>query len=434
MSPRSPAGAVPGFGSRHRDLVRPSVRGHKSGYGRRVATTPARGAHVEPAVRELSARLLPEAATLGAEMADRILAEIPSYADPGLLAREDVVASCTDNIVYVLGNLAGTQAISIDAPRATGARRAEQGVPYAVVLEAFRVGGRFIWELLVERADEDGHDVLLRAAADIWAVTDELSAAVTDAYRSTLVDRARRDGQMRAVLVGTLLDGEGPAEGQHWEAATLLDLSRDADFVVVSARCPAPGIEALPDVSRVLRRRNVTGAWRLDHEHHEGVVALPRGFGVERLVEELTPLAGGPVGVSAVFSRLDQAADGCRQARLAASSATPGLAEVVRYDDRPLAVLLAGTPDGGEELVRRLLGPVLALPADDAAVILETARTWLASDGSTSTAAKALHLHRNSVRYRLRRLEELTGHDLARPVDAAQLYVALEAARILALG
>jgi hypothetical protein len=334
----------------------------------------------------------------------------------------------------VLGNLAGTQAISIDAPRATGVRRAEQGVPYAVVLEAFRVGGRFIWELLVEQADEGAHDVLLRAAADIWAVTDDLSAAVTDAYRTTLVDRARRDGQKRAVLVGTLLDGEGPAEGQQWEAASLLDLSRDADFVVVSALCPSPGIEALPDVSRVLRRRNVTGAWRLDHEHHEGVVALPRGFGVQRLLEELTPLAGGPVGVSAVFSRLDQAADACRQARLAAATATPGLAEVVRYDDRPLAVLLAGAPDGAQELVRRVLGPVLALPDDDAAVILETARTWLASDGSTSTAAKALHLHRNSVRYRLLRLEELTGRDLARPVDAAQLYVALEAARILALG
>ena len=67
-------------------------------------------------------------------------------------------------------------------------------------------------------------------------------------------------------------------------------------------------------------------------------------------------------------------------------------------------------------------------------MVIETARTWLAVGGSTSTAARELHVHRNTVRYRLRRLEELTGRDLATPVDAAELHVALECARFLGLG
>ena len=79
-------------------------------------------------------------------------------------------------------------------------------MPYAAVLHAFRIGGRFIWELLVERSAPDSRDVLLRAAADIWAVSDDLSSQVTDAYGSAMAERARRDGQMRAALVGTLLD------------------------------------------------------------------------------------------------------------------------------------------------------------------------------------------------------------------------------------
>jgi DNA-binding PucR family transcriptional regulator len=66
-------------------------------------------------------------------------------------------------------------------------------------------------------------------------------------------------------------------------------------------------------------------------------------------------------------------------------------------------------------------------------VLLETASTWLAAAGATSTAARELHLHRNTVRYRLRRLEELTGKDLAHPVDAALVHVALQSVNILGL-
>ena len=107
---------------------------------------------------------------------------------------------------------------------------------------------------------------------------------------------------------------------------------------------------------------------------------------------------------------------------------------MVRFEERPLAVLLAGTPEGADTLARSLLGQVLDLPPDDRQRVLTTARTWLAVAGSTSEAAQRLHLHRNTVRYRLRRLEELSGRDLAQPVGAAELHVALECARILGLG
>ena len=69
--------------------------------------------------------------------------------------------------------------------------------------------------------------------------------------------------------------------------------------------------------------------------------------------------------------------------------------------------------------------------ADDRAITIDTARVWIASAGSTSTAATRLHLHRNTVRYRLRRLEELTDRSLANPLDLAELHVALECARML---
>ncbi|MFC7504992.1 PucR family transcriptional regulator [Nocardioides sp. CPCC 206347] len=390
-------------------------------------------ADVDPEVRALSRRLLPEADQLGRRIAERLREEIPFYAGNPVLGFDEVVASCTDNVRYILGNLAGDAGVNLDSPRLTGTARAEQGAPYAAVLQAFRLGGRFIWETLVERAEPEARDVLLLAAADIWAVTDDLAASVTDAYRGALSDRARRDGQMRAVLVGSLLDGEGE-DAPIGETAGLLDLGRGGEYVVVSAESPTPGAEGLPDVERLLRRSNAVSAWRLDHDHHEGVIGLRQGFGVERVVEALSPIAAGRVGISRPLVRWEDAREGRRQARVACAAGTPGSTAVVRFGDQPIAVLLASSPDQARALAEAVLAPVLALAPDDRAVMVDTARAWLEGGGSTSTAAKALHVHRNTVRYRVRRLEEVTGRDLARPVDAAELYVALEAARILGLG
>jgi hypothetical protein len=388
---------------------------------------------VDAALRALSAALLPESDALAGPMAERIRVGVPLYRDGQLVTDEELLRSCADNLRYVLGNLAGAPDVDQQAPHATGTTRAEQGVPYSAVLQAYRIGGRFIWELLVDRADPGVRDALLLAAADIWEVTDDLSSQVTDAYRTTLVHLARRDTQRRAALLGTLLDGDDSVE-QVWESAMLLDLPRQAEFVVVTAECPQPATEALPDVEDVLRRRNASSVWRLESDHQEGLVALRNGFGAEALTATLSDLAQGRIGVSTTFTRVNLAPEARREARTACAAATPGSVETVRFEQHPLPVLLASGPEAAETLALSVLGPVLDLPPDDRSVILDTARAWLASAGSTSAAAKQLHVHRNTVRYRLRRLAELTGRNPAHPVQAAELHAALESVRILGLG
>src|SRR5256714_1289627 len=96
-------------------------------------------------------------------------------------------------------------------------------------------------------------------------------------------------------------------------------------------------------------------------------------------------------------------------------------------------LLGAGAPDASATVARAILGPILALPAAECDVLLGTLRAWFAEDGATSVAAEKLHVHRNTVRYRLRRVEELTGRSLTQPTGIAELHLALEAARILHL-
>jgi DNA-binding PucR family transcriptional regulator len=91
---------------------------------------------------------------------------------------------------------------------------------------------------------------------------------------------------------------------------------------------------------------------------------------------------------------------------------------------------LASAPDAAVAVARGILGPVLALPAAECELLLATLTTWFAEQGATSQAADRLHVHRNTIRYRLRRVEELTGRSLTQPSGIAELHLALAAARI----
>ena len=104
-------------------------------------------------------------------MAKRIQAQEPLYGEGHVVTPDELHRSCRDNLSYVFGQLAGEPTVGIEVPRATGIRRAETGVPLSAVLQAFRIGGRLVRELLIEHADEDTQDTLLRSATESPAPT-----------------------------------------------------------------------------------------------------------------------------------------------------------------------------------------------------------------------------------------------------------------------
>jgi DNA-binding PucR family transcriptional regulator len=108
-----------------------------------------------------------------------------------------------------------------------------------------------------------------------------------------------------------------------------------------------------------------------------------------------------------------------------------GTAEVVRFQDDPLTVVMAAAPEAAADIARRVMGPVLALDSDARALLLDTFQCWIDAAGNATAAAQALHCHSNTVRYRLRKLEDLTGRSLQTPGDTAELVAALRAVRFL---
>jgi carbohydrate diacid regulator len=97
--------------------------------------------------------------------------------------------------------------------------------------------------------------------------------------------------------------------------------------------------------------------------------------------------------------------------------------QFLSYYDMVLPVLLSGLDSGWQaEQLRR---PVATLRAHDKnqEVLGRTLAAWLMHDGHPAATADALHIHRNTLDYRLRRIGELTGLDLGRIEDRLLLYV-----------
>jgi DNA-binding PucR family transcriptional regulator len=71
------------------------------------------------------------------------------------------------------------------------------------------------------------------------------------------------------------------------------------------------------------------------------------------------------------------------------------------------------------------------LPADERTLLLDTFQAWVDAGGSANDTAAKIFCHPNTVRHRLRRIEELTDRSLSRPKDVAELCLAFEVERRL---
>jgi DNA-binding PucR family transcriptional regulator len=83
----------------------------------------------------------------------------------------------------------------------------------------------------------------------------------------------------------------------------------------------------------------------------------------------------------------------------------------------------------GDELKRRYIDPLMD-NSDMAQTLIETTRLYLENGMRVEATARAMFLHANTLRYRLRRFEELTSCDLKDPDGRMEVWWALEKARL----
>ncbi len=386
-----------------------------------------------PEISEIAGAVTARLPALVDRVVQRIRAESDVYGQDDVIGLEDLRDSVRSNLESMVGQLTADRPPDLSAPRATGRRRARQGAPLADILHAYRIGFTEFWNAIVDEARRGAlvpSELLVDAASGVWWLIGEYTQELTVAYREAAAELLLAGARERSALVEALFTGGIPDRDTLWEAAKLLRLPWEGVFVVVAVEAPGLAQEGLPDAEAFLAARGIGSAWLLHPESQTGVVSLRHQDTAPLLLELLGRGVRARAGVSPIYQSLADTPRALHYARLVQRSLPPGTRAVAQFEETPLRVLAAAAPDAAGELARAVLGPVLALPAQDRSTLLATLRAWFDAGGSAAEAGRRIYIHPNTVRYRLRRLQEHTGRSLDDPRTAAELLAALEALRV----
>ncbi|MFF2083394.1 helix-turn-helix domain-containing protein [Nocardia sp. NPDC058176] len=350
-------------------------------------------------LRELRADL----AAISELVTARINHDDADYEDAAL-SRDELAELVADSLAALVDAIAGVP-YSLEPARHAGRLKAERDIPLDSLLHAFRVAGMAFWEVIVERADADDQPALARMSTRVWATIDEYSVVAAEEYRRVVVVGNEQPDQR---LLRALLDQDLPAV-QRATVAARMRLPAHSTFVVLFGEL----------------RLTVTGVRTVDTLLDDGPVTLAAADSPALLDRALGAVAAR-AGASRPFTDLTAASTALGQARLAFGCLGPADGGIHRYGTSSVRVMIAANPDLAAEVFADALTAFDRLHPDDATALAQTALAWFDLGGSTSAVGAHLHLHRNTVLHRLKRMERLTGWTFAAPAEAATLYLALQ--------
>ncbi len=294
--------------------------------------------------------------------------------------------------------------------------RATEGMPLEDLLHAYRLGGRIGWNALEEAALPHERSSLLHGAELLLDYIDRVSAAVSQAYleeRQHLVSEEER--QLRSLL-DTLVEGGTPPTELR-ALAEQLGLPLSDRYRPFAAAVPGALARRHSELASALRGQGIlalTEGARVAGLAPDGEAPLPPAL-VEGVVVALAPATPR----STLASSLDD------MRLLADLGRRLGRTGTIGVDELLPELLLASAPRVADALHHRVLGALGDHRPQRAADLLETLVAYLDSGLDRRRAAQRLHVHPNTLDYRLRQIHEHTGLDVHRPDDLVLVALAL---------
>jgi len=258
----------------------------------------------------------------------------------------------------------------------------------------------------------------------------EIAFAAAETYARAAEIRGAWDARLEAMVVDAVIRGDGD-KSLASRASTLGWSSPDKIAVVVGPVPANPG-EAVESMRIVATRRGLD------------VLAAPQGSrlvvivgGTDADMSQLEAAAAelaahfgpGPVVTGPIVDRLDDAPHSAREALsgLRAARAWPGAPRPVSSLELLPERALSGDGHARRLLVERVYQPLVDAGGD----LVPTLAEFLDAGGSVEATARARFIHPNTVRYRLKRVAEITGHTPSDPRDAYVFRLAVTLGRLL---
>lgn len=338
-----------------------------------------------------------------------IRAEIPAY--PGaVLPAGDLEATARDNLVMLLAAVrtqAPTTAEQAAALRQVAARRAAQGISADAVVHAFTIGYRELWQALHAEAsaalDPGLPALLLDVVTFMFRWLQDATAAIVAAHQDASSSQQRLVAAIHQELVELLTAGDPESPAVNEAAAAVGYDPAGAFRACWSRRRPSAAAE-LGAVEAALARlpgRHVVASYA------SGLLVLGQGGEVDALTAALGEAAPTlAFGIGLERDGLRGARQSVADAQLAAGALAGG-SGFLAFADGWLAALVVAS----REQLAPLLEPLVAVAAANPH-LADAVDAYSRAGCSIAAAARQLHLHPNSVTYRLDRWRQLTGADL----------------------
>jgi len=249
-----------------------------------------------------------------------------------------------------------------------------------------------------------------------------IATALVAGYRDEQNRQLLAEVSGRSELIDALLAGRAFDEWTLRDLASQLRLPITGPYVVVAAQAPRSDAEPVPEIEAKLRSLDIFSAWRRLPDLQVGVVHVACG---RKLDDDRA--GGRQCGVQGSARYAIRTArgegNGARRHRLHIfGGGVRRLHPVHRCRERP------GCDDQNG---RHCAGRSWRSSRRGTGDTLQTFRVWRDFDGSANAAAEMLNCHPNTVRQRLRRIENRTGRSLSRPKELAELCLAFEVHRRL---
>lgn len=376
---------------------------------------------------------LPAASTISGKILSRFIvgSELPTRVPIAVLRRNVTVLvnACLELADRMLTG--GDTAEPLAEVRADIMGWAHQGVTIGAMHKAVRVGTQAVFDHLTAQAklDQD-HRAVIETAQMFVHLSRELSMAISQAYLRDIraAGSEAADAVATALIAGTATPAMARAFGVRLAASYFV--------FAMQFTPPHDGGEPRPDrqilAPRTIRRVRAEVLHQCDDhvlmqmDADTATLLIPQDHfdphTAERFVEQIAAAAQTRVRAAFVAAAADSISEGVERAH-AVLDIMRRLRRVglERFDDLSLEYQLSRPGTAGKHLA------ALLDPLEDHPILLETLTTHLATHSTRLRTARALHVHPNTVDYRLNKIAEITGLDPTQPDGVWRLRSALVA-------